>query len=56
MSLLFLVLSMIFFVLVGFKVNPPALSSVDLLGFGLFFFALSFFPFGSFGWNIGPRK
>ena len=47
MSLICLVIAIVLFVLVGFKVNPEALNSIDLLGFGLAFFAASFFPFGS---------
>jgi hypothetical protein len=47
MSLICLVISIVLFVLVGFKVNPEALNSIDLLGFGLAFLAASFFPFGS---------
>jgi hypothetical protein len=47
MNVICLVIAVILFVLVGFKVNPEALSSIDLQGFGLAFFAASFFPFGS---------
>lgn len=42
-SKILLLIAVILFVLVGFKVNPEALNSIDLLGFGLAFFAASFF-------------
>ena len=45
MSLLCLVIAIVCFLLVGFKVSPDALDSIDLLGFGLAFFAASFLPF-----------
>ena len=51
MSLICLVVAIVLFVLVGFKVNPAALSDIDLLGFGLAFFAASFFPFGTISIN-----
>ena len=37
-----LLVAVVLFVLVGFEVEPSALSEVDLLGFGLAFFAASF--------------
>ena len=37
-----LVVAIVLFVLVGFQVEPEALSEIDLLGFGLAFFAASF--------------
>ena len=37
-----LLVAVVLFVLVGFKVEPDALSEIDLLGFGLAFFAASF--------------
>jgi len=46
MGTFLLFIGIILFVLVGFKVDPPALKSIDLLGFGLACFAASFFPFG----------
>lgn len=48
MSTLCLIIAVIFFVLVGFRANPDALHSIDLLGFGLAFFAVSFFPFDKY--------
>lgn len=41
-SKVFLLIAVILFVLVGFKVEPQALKSVDLLGFGLAFGFASF--------------
>jgi hypothetical protein len=41
-SKVLLLIAVILFVLVGFKVEPEALSSIDLIGFGLAFFAASF--------------
>lgn len=38
----FLIVAVVLFCLVGFKVDPEALHSIDLLGFGLAFFAASF--------------
>jgi hypothetical protein len=39
--------SIVLFVLVGFEVEPEVLAGIDILGFGLAFFAASFFPFGT---------
>lgn len=41
-SKVLLLISVVLFVLVGFKVEPAALKNIDLLGFGLAFFAASF--------------
>lgn len=38
----FLVIAVVLFTLVGFEVDPPALREVDLVGFGLAFFAAGF--------------
>lgn len=51
MSIVCLLIAIVLFVLVGFKVEPDALNDIDLLGFGLAFFAASFFPFGAFSIN-----
>ena len=51
MSLICLVIAIVLFVLVGFKVEPEALDSIDLLGFGLAFGFASFFPFGGININ-----
>lgn len=37
-----LIVAVVLFCLVGFKVEPEALNDVDLLGFGLAFFAAAF--------------
>ncbi len=42
-SKLLLLVAVVLFVLVGFEVEPAVLKGVDLLGFGLAFFAASFF-------------
>ena len=47
MSIICLVVAVVLFVMTGFEVEPEALDDVSLLGFGLAFFAASFFPFGS---------
>lgn len=41
-SKLLLLVAVILFVLVGFEVEPESLRNIDLLGFGLAFFAASF--------------
>jgi hypothetical protein len=41
-SKVLLLISVVLFVLVGFRVEPAALSEIDLLGFGLAFLAASF--------------
>ena len=41
-SKILLLIAVILFVMVGFKVSPPALASIDLLGFGLAFGTASF--------------
>ena len=46
MSTVCLVIAIVLFVLVGFKVSPASLSDFDLLGFGLTFFALAHLPLG----------
>lgn len=37
-----LIIAVVLFCMVGFKVDPAALHSFDLLGFGLAFFAAAF--------------
>lgn len=37
-----LIVAVVLFCLVGFRVEPEALKDIDLLGFGLAFFAASF--------------
>lgn len=37
-----LIVAVVLFCLVGFQVEPEALNDVDLLGFGLAFFAAAF--------------
>lgn len=54
MNLICLVIAIILFVLVGFKVNPEALHSIDLQGFGLAFFAASFLPWSE--WPALSRR
>ena len=39
MSTLCLIVAVVLFVLVGFRAQPDALRDIDLLGFGLAFFA-----------------
>lgn len=43
-SVVLLAIGILLFVLVGFRVAPAALSDIDLIGFGLAFFAASFLP------------
>lgn len=45
-----LIVAIILFVLVGLKVEPAATHSIDLLGFGLAFFAAAFLPYES--WRL----
>ncbi len=46
MSTVCLVIAIVLFVLVGFKAQPESLKSIDLLGFGLAFFAAAHLPLG----------
>lgn len=48
MSTFCLLVAIVLFVLVGFKVNPPALKDIDLVGFGLAFFAAAHVSMGDF--------
>ena len=47
MSVICLLVAIVLFVLVGLEVDPAVLSSINLTGFGLAFFAASFLPWGN---------